>query len=1579
MRRVEKMLFASWALSSLAFILILPMSGVQAQAQSDLPGSPEPLVKGAVEDATRVTLGGNVHPLARPEFDQGRVGDSLTGDRLYLILKRSSQQEQDLQQFLRDAHTPGADSYHKWLTPVEFGKRFGPADSDIAAVTAWLESHGLAVAKVHPGRVAIEFSGNAAQLTEAFRTEIHSYNIHGQTQIANSSNPQIPAAFAALIAGVSPLHSFHAQPMIKVSGRASYNRKTHQATPDWTYPSGAGSTVFELAPSDFATQYDLGPVYAAGTTGAGQSIGILSASNVDLSLVQAYQKLFGLTANLPAIVVDGNDPGENEAAAEAYLDIELAGAVAPAANVVVYTSAGSILTDPLLTSGMRAIEDNRVSVISMSYGICEVSLGASGNALWSSLWQEAAAQGITVFVSAGDSGSAGCDNFDVQEFAESGLAVNGLGSTPYNVSVGGTDFYYSDFATPGSTLSNQIGSYWSTGSSTTPTTSLLQPAPEQVWNDPFGMNAGDDGVYNAANSTIVAGGGGASSAAVYPSSGPATGYPKPLWQTGPGVPADMVRDLPDVSLYAADGLNYVYYPVCAYQGDCVNTTSAGAVEITSAGGTSASAPAMAGIQALVDQAQNSRQGLANYVYYALAAQVATATAFHDITVGGNQVPCYQGTSNCLLGTTGPANGFYAESGYPATVGYDRASGLGSVDVAKLIADWPTVAFKPSKTTLTISPTTFAHGATVTMKATVTGVGTPTGNVVLDTTDPQTYANGLGVFALTSGIANSSIDNLPGGTYQVMAQYSGDGAFSASTSAPVLVTVTPEADTLSTLGWVLNPTDDLLYPLSAGMSIPYGAEVYIDAKPTGVTEATSTSGQAAPSTGSVTFTDKVGTISNTTAVALNSVGIAEWSLASPAIGSHVIGAAYAGDASYDASTAASAATLTVFKGTTTMHIYPLETNVVAGNNVTVDVELYSDYLPLTGALPTGNVTITLGSQTITIALESWGSAGQMVLEGVVTFTKVPAGILPLTASYVGDANWNGCSSLFGSVIALASKAAPAVTLTAPTTAFTPTQVVTMTGTVTGATGSPRPSGSLYFTWEDGSLSYVEPLQPGATASAATFTLSFPASQLANGNNFFVATFNGDANYSAQSSAPLVITLNGSDFTLTTTTPEVAVKTDGTATGTVTVSPLNAYSGTVAITCSAPAGITCTAATASPTVSAAVSDVITFKVASTVAAGIYPALVTAAGGGRTHTAQVLVANAPPAASPAFLPAAGTYITPQTVTIQDATPGAVVFYTTDGSAPGTASAQYVAPIAVGVNETLKAIAIAPGYSLSAAASGAFTITPPAATPTFSLAAGTYLSAQTVTIADATSGATVYYTVNGTTPTTASTKYTAPIVVSATETLKAIAIATGFSLSIVASASYTITPPAATPTFSPAAGTYTAAQTVKIADATPGAAVYYTIDGTTPTTSSPKYTAPIVVSTTETLKAVAIATGFSLSDVSSAAYTIAPAAAAPTFSPVGGSYLASQTVTIVDTTVGATIYYTVDGTTPTTSSTKYTAPFKVTTTETVNAVAVAPDFAPSLVGSVSYAISSHLLAPRLPIIHVVEAGDVKDTKTRR
>ena len=334
-------------------------------------------------------------------------------------------------------------------------------------------------------------------------------------------------------------------------------------------------------------------------------------------------------------------------------------------------------------------------------------------------------------------------------------------------------------------------------------------------------------------------------------------------------------------------------------------------------------------------------------------------------------------------------------------------------------------------------------------------------------------------------------------------------------------------------------------------------------------------------------------------------------------------------------------------------------------------------------------------------------------------------------------------------------------------------------------------------------------------------------------------------------------------------------------------------------------------------------------------------------------------PVANAPTFTPAGGTYTLAQSVTLADATAGATIYYTTDGSTPTTSSKIYSAPISVATTTTMNAIATASGYSTSAESTASYTINLPAAAPSFTPAGGAYTSTQSLTLTDSTAGATIYYTTDGSTPTTSSKVYSAPISVATTTTINAIATATGYSTSAISSAVYTISLPAAAPTFTPAGGSYTSTQSVTLADSTSGATIYYTTDGSTPTTSSKVYSAPISVAATTTINAVAVATGYPISAVGSAVYTISLLTAAPTFAPAAGTYTSTQSVTLSDSNTGATIYYTTDDSTPTTSSKVYSTPISVATTTPINAIAVTIGYPASTVSSAVYTINLPAAAP--------------------
>ncbi len=898
-----------------------------------------------VDENSLVTLKGSIHPLATTANDRGAAPDNMQLQRMHLVLRRSPEQEASLQQFIKDVHTPGSAGFHQWLTPEQFGSLYGPTGQDIAAVKSWLASHGFQVSEVKPGKQVIEFSGSVAQLRQAFHTSIHHYVVNGESHYANADDSQIPSALAPVIGGFVSLNNFRLKSYRRDLGKALFDPQTHTALPQWTYGNSSG-VDFLLAPADFALQYDLNPVYNGGTQGSGQTIAVVNDSNINLALANQFRTLFGLSVNPPTVIIDGSDPGidgvnnpdgPNGDSIEAYLDVEWSGAVAPAAGVDLVIAADTAVESGLILAAEHAVYANLAPVISLSFGYCESGLG-SENSFLDGLWEQAAAQGITVVVAAGDSGSAGCDNDQTQYYAVDGLAVSGFSSTPYNVAVGGTDFYYSDYNNT-TALKAQIPAYWSTAATQAPAVSLLQVIPEQPWNDSqYGLNVLSyyADVSGDTATTIGAGSGGASSSAVCSSNkydslgnctGTLSGYAKPGWQSGSGVPADGVRDQPDVSLFAADGANYSYLPVCAADGDCATPSGSALVQISGEGGTSVSAQAFAGIMALVNQ-QYGRQGQADFVLYPLKTQYPAA--FHDIAHGTNSVPCSYspGSPDCLavlnpLTVTDPTYGTAIEgeigagstAGYNASAGYNLATGLGSIDANVLLADWNKVASTvATTTTLTPSAVSFAHGASITISGTVTGgSGTATGDVALMTDSATPLNAGETVFTLSGGSFASGIGGityLPGGTYNIWGRYGGDATHAASISTKTLITVSPETSSTDfNIFNVATGTTNLAAISSGAANISYGTQLIADAQPLPATYFNQCVIAASPPascssfyftypTGTVTFEDNGTTVSTAT---LNAEGDAEYN-AAWSIGSHSVTASYGGDAGYNASSA-----------------------------------------------------------------------------------------------------------------------------------------------------------------------------------------------------------------------------------------------------------------------------------------------------------------------------------------------------------------------------------------------------------------------------------------------------------------------------------------------------------------------------------------------------------------------------------------------------------------------------------------------------------------------------------------------------
>jgi subtilase family serine protease len=695
--------------------------------------APRALITAPVDETRLHRLAGNTRPEAKAQNDAGAVADNFAMEHMLLQLKRPAEQEAAAAAAVDALSNPKSSTYHKWLTPAQFGQAYGPAQSDIDTVTGWLQSKGFTVHSVYPNRMTVDFSGTAGQVREAFHTEIHRLNVNGESHVANMSDPQIPAAMAPAVRGVVSMHDFKSHAM--KSPRKS-------ARPQYTF-SSQGNQNWAVTPADLATIYNLTPLFGAGYTGAGQTIAVVEDARLyDNSDWDTFRSTFGLSqySGGSLSVVQPTAPGGSNCGApglaggddsEATLDAEWATAAAPSATIMVAACANTRATDGVVVALQNLINGaNPPSIISVSYGVCEAENGETANALFNSAFQQAAAEGISVFVAAGDEGAASCDAG--ASGATHGIGVSAWASTPYNVAVGGTDF--------GDTYANTNSTYWASTNSAT-YGSALSYIPEIPWNDScasgllasalgYSTTYGSSGLCGSRMAEqdgldeVAAGSGGPSGCATGSPDiegvvgGSCQGYAKPAWQSGlSGIPGDGVRDIPDVSLFAGAGVWGHYYVMCWSDmrnggSPCTGDPSNWA----GAGGTSFASPIMAGIQALVNQKTNSAQGNPNYVYYQLAAGAATCNSsngdpgagpcvFHNVTQGDIDVNC-AGTENCYGAaatfTGGRRGGFGAPQAngalsgssdsyapaFTAAPGWNFATGIGSVNAFNLVNSWP---------------------------------------------------------------------------------------------------------------------------------------------------------------------------------------------------------------------------------------------------------------------------------------------------------------------------------------------------------------------------------------------------------------------------------------------------------------------------------------------------------------------------------------------------------------------------------------------------------------------------------------------------------------------------------------------------------------------------------------------------------------------------------------------------------------------------------------------------------------------------------------------------------------------------
>jgi subtilase family serine protease len=705
-------------------LLIAPLSTYAAQQK--------PLL-GHIDESNLVTLHGNVRPEVNATNDRGTVDDSLPLNSLQLVLHRSPDTEAAVQQYLKDLSNPSSPNFHQWLTNAQIGEKFGPAQGDINTVTLWLQTKGFTVNSVSPDRTVIEFSGDARTVRSAFHTSIHNLRVNGEAHFANVSDPQIPADLTSVVTGVAKLNDFipHTLSHARASSAKSIVR------------DGAGSSagINYLGPADLYTIYGFNAAFSAGITGRGQTIVVVEDTNLySTGDWTVFRKAFGLSRTYPyGSITQSNptgtntctSPGTNGDDGEAAIDVEWASAAAPNAAVI-----NAACRDTTQFGGFLALANllqgtSVPNVVSISYGESESENGATENAYISSLYQSAGLQGVSVFVSSGDEGAASSDAD--RTFADHGITVSGFTSTPYNVSVGGTDF--------ASTYFNQESTYWSSTNGPNFQTAKSY-VPEIPWNDScagqllsnyydtyFGqtftpLTLCNTSPYDTSSYflTTASGSGGPSNCATGAptvagvAGGTCAGYPKPSWQSLVGNPSDGVRDIPDVSLMASNGFWDYYYAVCwsdpSYTADGSATCGANPAAWAGFGGTSVSSPIWAGIQALVNQSTGSNWGVPNSYIYALANSeygasgssacnsslgngVGAGCVFYDVTLGDMDVPCRadgsRGTFNCYQ--DGHTNGLLSTSNsadqpaYGTNTGWDFATGIGTVNVSNYINAW----------------------------------------------------------------------------------------------------------------------------------------------------------------------------------------------------------------------------------------------------------------------------------------------------------------------------------------------------------------------------------------------------------------------------------------------------------------------------------------------------------------------------------------------------------------------------------------------------------------------------------------------------------------------------------------------------------------------------------------------------------------------------------------------------------------------------------------------------------------------------------------------------------------------------
>jgi trimeric autotransporter adhesin len=1099
-----------------------------------------------IDESKLIALPGGVPFLARSEFDLGRAPASTQMTSVRLVFSRSLQQETALRKFMAEQLDPTSPNYRKWLTPDQFGKLYGTSDTDIQVLVTWLESRGFTVQPAPQGRVSISFSGSVSQIEAAFHTEIHSFHGNEQEFLSNISAPKIPSALAPVVSGIAGLNTIRPRTHNVSASSGTYDPKQKRFVPLDNYASGArpfltiGSAAsgynFYVVPADAATIYNTPNTFNAGFNngssygGFGVTIGIGGDAPIQADTVASYRSLF--LANAPQITITtvGASPTSTTDTDEAYIDTELSGGLAPGAAIDFYTAVN--LSDAI----NQAIEDNKVDIFSLSFGSCEANLTTADNQLINSWWQQAAAQGIAVTVSTGDSGAAGCDNDNTEQVAQFGLQVSGFASTPYNIAVGGTDF---------SALLSNFGSYVSTSNGAN-YGSAISYIPESTWNNSAvtdDLLAQNTPYKNSSAETDIAGGsGGASSCSTNANNSTNTtiatctsGYAKPSWQTGSGVPPDGVRDLPDVSLFASNGFDGASWLVCTddtftqngvtYTTNCA-VQSGGGFSFAGYGGTSTSAPAFAGILALVQQKTGNRLGQAAKNLYGLYNGPNASAIFHDTTTGNISVPCTSGTPNCSKNTAG----YYFLTGYNTAAGYDLATGLGSVDVTNLINYWSSASGgSAAAVSAAVAPSPATTDQIVTVTGSVTGsAGTPTGTVTLSapaysaTLTPVVYTSE----PTTIGSNGSYSIGVPVGTLlagndTLTLSYYGDSTYTTATGT-ANVTVT-----------ALTPT----------ITVTPASSTVISTQPLNVTVKVSGSGPIPTNFVQLQFGSYLGDVNLTNGSATFTIPGNTFTTS----GSQALPVAYAGDAFYAPTTGSGSVNVTV-PPVPTVTVTPASSSIGATQPLTVAIKVTGS-----GATPTGTVLISSSPYYSSTASLSGGKA-TVTIPGESLYITPMGAIDGVNVQYTGDINYSAASA---SATVVVSPTVPTITVVPASATIYTGQALTVTVQAAGPAGSVAPSGG--FTVNTGGPSFQ-----GSLASGSGIAI-IPANTLPVGTDALSVTYSGD-NFDTSATGSASVTVTASSFTLAGPSTQPSISSPGgTASSTVTISTSTNYTGGVTVSC------------------------------------------------------------------------------------------------------------------------------------------------------------------------------------------------------------------------------------------------------------------------------------------------------------------------------------------------------------------------------------------------------------------------------